>query len=158
MTFVWAALYGAWGAVIVARIWIRIARRLPVFQPQFPGLEAIQNWGSARSSEGILGGSWMKNTVWSALTPDALHVGVHFPFNLLLLILPARVKLDLRIPVASISSIERRSTFFRTYVRINYQLPGASSSSRQTYLDLMLRGPDLRDKLEQKVRAAPGQG
>jgi len=80
--------------MIVARIWRRIVRRVPVFQPRYPGLEAVHNWGSARSSQGVLGTSWLKNIVWSALTPDALHVGVHFPFNFLLLAVPVSLKLD----------------------------------------------------------------
>lgn len=142
--------------MIVTRIWMRIARGVPVFQPHFQGLEAVQNWGGARSSEAIPGTSWLKNIVWSALTSEALHVGVHFPFNLLLLAAPLSPKLDLRIPVTSITSIERRSTFFRTYVRITYRPPEARASSRKTYLDLMC-GSHLRDKLEQKVRRAHEQ-
>jgi len=105
--FVWLWL-GVAAATFVGAALFRRAERLPFFRPRFADVEVQQAWRSGRSSVGLMRGLvGANNTLWFALTKDALHVGAHFPFNMFL---PRFIAgLDLTIPVSTILSVSEKT-------------------------------------------------
>ena len=134
----------------------RRAQGLPFFRPKFPDAEVQQNWRSGRSSVGLMGTlARAKNCLWFALTRNTLHVGAHFPFNMLM---PRPIAgLDLAIPVAAISSVsEMTATLGGDYVRVAYEVTDATRAVVRTeHVDLWpRRGDHFFDILREKARMA----
>ena len=137
--FVWLWL-AALAVTVSGAALFRRAQRLPFFRPKFPDAEVQENWRSGRSSLGLMGSLvGANNCLWFALTRDALHVGVHFPFNMF----TARfiADLDLTIPVAAISSVSEKSAMLGgDYVRVEYEVTDAARGVvRMEYVDLWPR-------------------
>jgi hypothetical protein len=143
---------------IVVGVAYRKAKGLPMFQPPFPDVELRENWISGASSLGLLGGlAKVNNALWYVLTREALNTGAHFPFNLVMIRFVA--DFDLRIPIASILTVEETSSFWRGfYVRVTYSAPDKTKRAGGTaYVDLTSRrGDELSRALREKVRAARG--
>jgi hypothetical protein len=91
---------------VAALLWR--AHRLPLLRPKFTDAEVQETWTSGASSSGLMGSAARANNcLWFALTRDKLHVGTHFPFNIFMPLFVAR--LDLEIPIATISSVSQEN-------------------------------------------------
>jgi hypothetical protein len=132
----------------------RRAQRLPFFRPTFPDVEVQQTWRSGASSVGLMGRlARARNCLWFAVTRDALHVGVHFPFNMFM---PRFIAaLDLTIPVATISSVsDETGPRGGGHVRVEYEVTDARGVVRTESVDLWpQRGDRFVEILSGKVRA-----
>jgi len=135
---------------------MRKAQGLPFFRPSFPAAEIQQSWRSGKSSLGLMGSlSGAKNCLWFVLTSDTLHVGAHFPFNMF--VPRFLTDFDLKIPVATITSVSEKSAIFGDgYVRIEYEVRDVSRGRVRTeHVDLWARrGDNFVDVLRDKVRVA----
>jgi hypothetical protein len=149
----WTAVVAVvFGGAIVARR----AKGLPVLRPGLPGVELERSWCSGASSTGMLGMfGWANNCLWVAVTRDTLRVGAHFPFNLFLL--GSMFGLETSIPLASITKVERKSSFFKGHtVTITYERRDqARATGRTEQLELRPRDATrFADALEERVRLA----
>ena len=145
----------ALGMAFVTSALLRKAKGLPFFQPKFTDVEARQSWISGASSRGLFGRfTVLNNAMWVVLTRDVLHVGAHFPFNMLMPTILTRFDLD--IPVAAISSIEEKSSLFGVqWLRVTYDVKGPTERKATAYVDLRpRRGDRFAEVLREKVRAA----
>lgn len=99
-----------WGGglifMLIAAVVLRLVQRLPLFKPHFDAASFEESWCSGASSTGILWRlGWARSCLWVVVTDEALRIGVHFPFNLLL---PNfLVGLDVSIPRSSLVSVEK---------------------------------------------------
>ena len=100
----------AWVVLLLSlRAFARRRRGEPVFRPDLPETVFLETWVSGGRS--LLG--WARNCVWVAVTQDAVHIGMHFPFNLVVPRSWSRsFAQDLKIPLSSIVGTENRHGFF----------------------------------------------
>lgn len=105
-------LYGAVVAWLVLLLSLRaVGRRRrgePILRPSFLDAVFVETWASGGRSL-----VWVRSCVWVVVTPRAIHVGLHFPFNLAL---PRSwapwFPQDLHIPISNVIGTENRHEFF----------------------------------------------
>lgn len=128
----------AFGAVwislcILASIGYRIRSGKPIFVQPDGRAQFAERWTSGHSNRSLLtklGGA--RNCLCVTVTDRELRIQPHFPFSLMFL--PEIYGLDLRIPRASIRSVERRRWALSTGLCVSFAGPGARASSVQFYL------------------------
>ena len=105
------AFGGVIGGVVLMMTIGGVARRLrgqPILRPRLADALFTETWASGGSSLG-----WASNCLWVAVTDRRLHLGMHFPFNLMLPRFLARwVVLEATIPLEKIASTEKRASLF----------------------------------------------
>jgi hypothetical protein len=143
---------GSMATMVVALALLRRRKGLPVFKPVLPVVTVEQTWCSGKSSDtpfGLFG--WARNCLWVVLTPDALRIAAHFPFNLFL---PRFLfDLDVEIPVGAITAVtEERGGLPGDYLRVSYE----KGDGVAHHFDLQVRDPKrLAAALQAKLRVKP---
>lgn len=151
------------GSVIVmigTAVIVRREQRLPFLKPHLPYVVFGENWCSGASSLGLLGAfGWAGTCLWVVLTETSLHVGLHFPFNL---VFPrVLVGLDLSIPVSSLVAVETVQSFLiREHIKVTYTVEDRSRGVVRTeYVALQLKSsPLFVRKLEELISHRKASG
>ena len=88
----------------VSSVLYRLSKAKPLLKPDFLDSRFNTTWCSGRSDRNILARlTGAKNLLWVIVTRDHLHVGPHFPFNLMFL--PEAFGWDHRIPGKTIMDV-----------------------------------------------------
>ena len=129
----------AWVVLVVAvSLLLRRRRGQSILRPTFPDALYAEQWQSGRSLRNVatrFGGA--SGCLWVAVTPDALHVGLHFPFNLAFL--GDFYRLEHRIAARDIRGVETsRSLLGRRTVRVRF----ARADGEEETIELQVADPD----------------
>jgi hypothetical protein len=103
-----------------------------------PNAHYAARWASGRSLRNVVTriGS-ASGCLWVAVTPDALHVGLHFPFNLAFL--GEIYRLEHHINVGDILAVEAAcSRLGRRTVRVRFARPDGDEEA----IELQVTGPE----------------
>ena len=127
-----------WAVLVLASVQIRRRRGQPILRPAFPDALYTERWASGRSLRNVVtrfGGA--SGCLWVTVTPDALHVGLHFPFNLAFL--GEFYRLEHRVDVRDIRAVEAsRSLLGRRTVRVRFARPDGVEET----IELQVTDPD----------------
>ena len=137
-----------WVVLVLASVLVRRRRGQPILRPAFPDAIYVERWASGRSLRNAvtrLGGA--SGCLWVAVTPDALHVGLHFPFNMAFL--GEIYRLEHRIDARGIRAVEAsRSRLGRRTVRVRFACP----DGKEEAIELQVADPDLLEVALAAVR------
>ena len=139
----------AWVVLAVGvSLLVRRRRGQPILRPAFPDAIYAGRWQSGRSLRNVVtrfGGA--SGCLWVAVTPDALHVGLHFPFNMAFL--GEFYRLEHRIDARDIRAVETgRSLLGRRTVRVRF----ARADGVEEAIELHVAAPDGLTKALAAVR------
>jgi hypothetical protein len=129
----------AWVMLVLAvSLIVRRRRGQPILRPAFPDALYVERWASGHSLRNVvtrLGRA--SGCLWVAVTPDALHVGLHFPFNLAFL--GEIYRLEHRVDVRDVRAVETsRSLLGRRAVRVRF----ARADGGDETIELQVADPD----------------
>jgi hypothetical protein len=112
-----------WVVLVLASVLVRRRRGQSILRPALPDALYTERWASGRSLRNVITRfGRASGCLWVAVTPDALHVGLHFPFNLAFL--GDIYRLEQRVDVRDVRAVEStRSRLGRRTVRVRFARP-----------------------------------
>jgi hypothetical protein len=125
----------AWVALVVGvSLLVRRRRGQYILRPAFPDALHLERWQSGRSLRNLatrLGGA--SGCLWVAVTRDALHVGLHFPFNMAFI--GDFYRLEHHVDVRAVRGVEQgRSLFGGRTVRVRFVRKGGAEETLELYV------------------------
>jgi hypothetical protein len=106
--------------IAVSSVVYRLSKAKPILKLHFSDSRFAETWCSGQSDRSVLARlAGAKNVLWVIVTKDHLHVGPHFPFNLMFL--PEVFGWDHRVPGKTIMDVRETSSGSHGRVLIRYR-------------------------------------